>query len=148
MDDLLNSSEKSFLSRLQKETRIALGERAEPPGNDLIPAPSVSRLLSLLNEILSVVSVAEDREKDMLQVRAPLNIYKCMPFLIIQKFFQIVSCIVDPLLQEVNETASRLPTVDMAVYLLNCMHHIQSTLGLYEYMDQRLERLQVIKQFH
>lgn len=57
---------------------------------------------------------------------------------------QIVSCIIDPLLQEVNETASRLPTVDMAVYLLNCMHQIQSTLALYEYMDQRLERLQVI----
>lgn len=60
---------------------------------------------------------------------------------------QIVSCIIDPLLQEVNETASRLPTVDMAVYLLNCMHQIQSTLALYEYMDQRLERLQVIGQF-
>lgn len=60
---------------------------------------------------------------------------------------QIVSCIIDPLLQEVNETASRLPTVDMAVYLLNCMHQIQSTLALYEYMDQRLERLQVIDMF-
>ncbi|CAK9802861.1 Conserved oligomeric Golgi complex subunit 6 [Anthophora plagiata] len=119
--DLLILSEKSFLSRLQRETRIALGDRAEPPGNDLLPAPSVSRLLSLLNEILSVASIADGREKDMLQ---------------------IVSCIIDPLLQEVNETASRLPTVDMAVYLLNCMHQIQSTLALYEYMDQRLERLQ------
>lgn len=68
LTDLLTLSEKSFLNRLQKETRIALGERAEPPGNDLVPAPSVSRLLSLLNEILSVVSIAEDREKDMLQV--------------------------------------------------------------------------------
>ncbi|OXU30760.1 hypothetical protein TSAR_013226 [Trichomalopsis sarcophagae] len=119
--DLLELSEKSFVSRLQRETRMALGERAEPPDTDLIPAPSVSRLLSLLNEVLSVASIAEDREKDMLQ---------------------IVSCIIDPLLQEVNETASRLPTVDMAVYLLNCMHQIHSTLALYEYMDQRLERLQ------
>lgn len=68
LKDLLILSEKSFLSRLQKQTRIALGERVEPPGNDLVPAPSVSRLLSLLNEILSVASIAEDREKDMLQV--------------------------------------------------------------------------------
>ncbi|XP_058793235.1 conserved oligomeric Golgi complex subunit 6 isoform X2 [Phymastichus coffea] len=119
--DLLELSEKSFVSRLQRETRLALGERAEPPGTDLVPAPSVSRLLSLLNEVLSVASIAEDREKDILL---------------------IVSCIIDPLLQEVNETASRLPTVDMAVYLLNCMHQIHSTLALYEYMDQRLERLQ------
>ncbi len=66
--DLLELSEKSFVSRLQRETRMALGERAEPPGTDLIPAPSVSRLLSLLNEVLSVASIAEDREKDMLQV--------------------------------------------------------------------------------
>ncbi|XP_011494855.1 PREDICTED: conserved oligomeric Golgi complex subunit 6 [Ceratosolen solmsi marchali] len=119
--DLIELSEKSFISRLQRETRMALGERAESPSTDLIPVPSVSRLLSLLNEILSVASIAEDRKKDTLQ---------------------IVSCIIDPLLQEVNVTASRLPTVDMAVYLLNCMHQIHSTLALYEYMDQRLERLQ------
>lgn len=71
LSDLLALSEKSFLSRLQRETRIALGERAEPPGSDLVPAPSVSRLLSLLNEILSVASIAEDRERDMLQVCLP-----------------------------------------------------------------------------
>ncbi|XP_014218909.1 conserved oligomeric Golgi complex subunit 6 [Copidosoma floridanum] len=121
LDELLELSERSFINRLQRETRIALGERVEPPDTDLVPAPSISRLLSLLNEVLSVASIAEDREKDMLQ---------------------IVSCIIDPLLQEVNETASRLPTVDMAVYLLNCIHQIHSTLALYEYMDHRLERLQ------
>ncbi|CAK9802859.1 Conserved oligomeric Golgi complex subunit 6 [Anthophora plagiata] len=80
-----------------------------------------STLDSTLADLLILTSIADGREKDMLQ---------------------IVSCIIDPLLQEVNETASRLPTVDMAVYLLNCMHQIQSTLALYEYMDQRLERLQ------
>lgn len=68
LGELMELSEKSFVSRLQRETRIALGERAEPPGTDLIPAPSVSRLLALLNEVLSVASIAEDREKDMLQV--------------------------------------------------------------------------------
>lgn len=75
LSDLLAQSEKSFLSRLQRETRVALGERAEPPGNDLVPAPSVSRLLSLLNEILSVASIAEDRERDMLQVCLMENIF-------------------------------------------------------------------------
>jgi hypothetical protein len=66
--DLLELSEKSFISRLQRETRMALGERAEPPSTDLVPAPSVSRLLLLLNEVLSVASIADDRRKDMLQV--------------------------------------------------------------------------------
>ncbi|KAK0177613.1 hypothetical protein PV328_001649 [Microctonus aethiopoides] len=123
LSDLLDLSEKSFNTRLQRETRMALGERAEPPGQDLIPAASVSRLLTFLNDILSVALIVtgEDREKD------------------IQR---IVSYIVDPLLQEIDETATRLPVVDMAVYLLNCLHQIHSTLSVYEYMDQRLERLQ------
>lgn len=56
---------------------------------------------------------------------------------------QIVSCVVDPLLQAINESAARLPTADMAVYLLNCMYQMQSTLSLYEFMDERLEHLQV-----
>lgn len=30
----------------------------------------------------------------------------------------------------------------MAVYLLNCMYQMQSTLAMYEYVDERLERLQ------
>lgn len=70
LDDLLALSEKSFSSRLQRETRAALGERAEPPGQDLVPAASVARLLSLLNDVLSVASIVsgEDREKDMLRV--------------------------------------------------------------------------------
>lgn len=84
--DLLALSEKSFLSRLQRETRIALGERAEPPGSDLVPAPSVSRLLSLLNEILSVASIAEDREKDMLQVKSS-RIFKNFSAFLLEKTF-------------------------------------------------------------
>ena len=78
---LLELSEKSFVSRLQRETRMALGERAEPPSTDLVPAPSVSRLLALLNEVLSVASIAEDREKDMLQVLQTIKILHKFSFI-------------------------------------------------------------------
>lgn len=54
---------------------------------------------------------------------------------------QIVSCVVDPLLRAVTESASHLPTVDMATYLLNCLYQMQSTLAMYEYVDERMERL-------
>lgn len=30
----------------------------------------------------------------------------------------------------------------MAVYLLNCMYQMQSTLAMFEYVDDRIERLQ------
>lgn len=53
-----------------------------------------------------------------------------------------MSCVIDPLLLSVTESASHLPTVDMAVYLLNCLYQMQSTLAMYEYMDGRMERLQ------
>jgi len=50
---------------------------------------------------------------------------------------------VDPLLHVVNESAVRLTSTDMAVYMLNCIYQLQSTLSLYEYVEDRLERLQV-----
>lgn len=45
-------------------------------------------------------------------------------------------------MRAVNEQASRLPPTDMAVYMLNCMYAIYTCLSLYEFMDERLERLQ------
>lgn len=93
----------------------------EPPNNDLIPSHSVTRLLSVLKEILSVASMVESRQTDITK---------------------IVSCVIDPLLHSITESASHLPTVDMAVYILNCLYQIQSTLGMFEYVDSRMERLQ------
>lgn len=93
----------------------------EPPNNDLIPSHSVTRLLSILKEILSVASMVESRQTDIMK---------------------IVSCVIDPLLHSITESASHLPTVDMAVYILNCLYHMQSTLGMFEYVDNRMERLQ------
>ncbi|SPP72951.1 blast:Conserved oligomeric Golgi complex subunit 6 [Drosophila guanche] len=73
------------------------------------------------SEILSVATMVDGRQADITK---------------------IVSCVIDPLLQSVQESAAHLPTVDMGVYLLNCLYHMQSTLAVYEYMDERVERLQ------
>jgi len=75
----------------------------------------------MLKEILSVATMVDGRQADITK---------------------IVSCVIDPLLQSVQESAAHLPTVDMGVYLLNCLHHMQSSLAVYEYMDERVERLQ------
>lgn len=104
---------------LQKPTSQSIG--LEPPQRDLVPPVSVGKLLSVLKEILSVASMVEGRQSDITK---------------------IVSCVIDPLQQTVQESASHLPTIDMAVYLLNCFYHMQSTLAVYEYMDDRVERLQ------
>ncbi|KAJ4429443.1 hypothetical protein ANN_21612 [Periplaneta americana] len=121
LEELQELSQQTFLLALQSQVRQQLSERIETPPSDLSPSPGVSQLLNLLREVLSVGSVAEGRQQDLVK---------------------IVASIVDPLLQAVNESATRLPTTDMAVYLLNCMYQMQSTLSLYEFMDDRLERLQ------
>lgn len=48
----------------------------------------------------------------------------------------------EPLLRAVNEQTSRLPPTDMAVYLLNCMYEMYTCLSLFEFMEERLERLE------
>ena len=55
---------------------------------------------------------------------------------------QIISSVVEPLLQMTSVSASRLNPIDMATYMINSIHLIQSTLALYEFTDQRLEMLQ------
>lgn len=120
-------SEQTYLKTLSQQVKELLyGQTGsniglEPPNNDLIPSHSVTRLLSILKEILSVASMVESRQTDITK---------------------IVSCVIDPLLHSITESASHLPTVDMAVYILNCLYQMQSTLGMFEYVDSRMERLQ------
>ena len=58
-------------------------------------------------------------------------------------FIQVVDRVVDPLMQCIEDTAARLPSVDQAAYTLNCYYQIHSSLSLYEYVDERLENLRV-----
>lgn len=53
----------------------------------------------------------------------------------------IVRAVVDPLTLHLQETAQRLPRQDAAVYLLNNLQPLRSTLSLYQAADQRLDEL-------
>lgn len=121
--DLQEASEQAYLNSLAAQVKAYLSGGLEPPQNDLAPSKSVSRALALLKEILGVANMTTSSVRQ-------LDIAK------------IVSTVMDPLLQAVTESASHLPTIDMAVYLLNSLYAMQSTLAMYEYVDQRMERLQ------
>ncbi|GLG95253.1 Conserved oligomeric Golgi complex subunit 6 [Gryllus bimaculatus] len=130
LEDLQELSQSTFLSVLELEVKQHLGVQVDgttvspsnlTPPTDLAPPPAIARLLGILKEVLAVANVAEGRAEDLTKV---------------------VSCVMNPLLQAVNESAARLPSVDMAVYLLNCMYSMHTTLSLYEFVDERLERLQ------
>lgn len=121
--DLQVASEQAYLTALAGQVKAYLSGGLEPPNNDLAPSKNVTRALALLKEILSVANMTSSsvRQSDIAK---------------------IVSTVLDPLIQAVTESASHLPTIDMAVYLLNSLYAMQSTLAMYEYMEERMERLQ------
>jgi hypothetical protein len=69
LEELQELSEQTFLLALQSQVKQQLSEHIDTPPSDLSPSPSVSQLLNLLREVLSVGSVAERREQDLTKVR-------------------------------------------------------------------------------
>ncbi|XP_022916394.1 conserved oligomeric Golgi complex subunit 6 [Onthophagus taurus] len=120
LQELQENVEHAFIKTLEGQVSNML-VRVEAPPKDLTPTSSINNLLSLLRDMLSTASMSEGREQDMVK---------------------IAYCVVEPILRAVNEQASRLPTTDMAVYMLNCMYSMYTCLSLYQYMDDRLERIQ------
>ena len=56
-------------------------------------------------------------------------------------FLQVISCLIDPLLQMCTMSASHLSTCDMAAYMINCIYQMQTTLAVYEFTDKHIEML-------
>jgi len=50
--------------------------------------------------------------------------------------------VVEPLIQMCTVSASRLNTIEMAVYMVNCLHQQQVVLSLFEYTESHLELIQ------
>lgn len=113
-------SETFYLNSLTQQVRDILSQHHDLQQADLAPPPSVRKLLNMLKELLSVANMVEGRQQDIIK---------------------IVSCCIDPLLMTVTEQASHLPAIDMAVYFLNVLYDIIGTLGVYEFIDERMERL-------
>lgn len=55
---------------------------------------------------------------------------------------QVLSCVLDPLLQMCTMSASNLGTADMATFMVNSLYMMKTTLALFEFTDKRLEMLQ------
>lgn len=118
--DVQQVSETFYLNSLTQQVRDILNHHHDLQQADLAPPPSVRRLLTMLKELLSVANMVEGRQQDITK---------------------IVSCVVDPLLQTITEQASHLPAIDMAVYFLNVLYDIIGTLAVFEFIDERMERL-------
>lgn len=117
-------SKKMFFNSLSLHAS-KLMDKVELPPADLGPTASLTQTLSLLREVLashdSSVVPLDARQAD---------------------FAQVLSCILDPLLQLCTVSASNLGTADMATYMVNSLYVMKTTLALFEFTDKRLEMLE------
>lgn len=74
----------------------------------------------MLKELLNVANMVEGRRQDITK---------------------IIGAVLDPLLICCQEQMTHLSTIDMAVYFLNVLYEIIVTLSVYEFIDERMERL-------
>ena len=89
--------------------------KTEPPNFELMPNDDFRQTLLLIKDIFdsynnSVVSLDSKKED----------------------YVQILNCVIEPMLQMASLSAINLPVIDMAVYMINCIYTIYSTLLLYE----------------
>ncbi|XP_051782301.1 conserved oligomeric Golgi complex subunit 6 isoform X1 [Erpetoichthys calabaricus] len=117
-------SKKMFFNSLSLHAS-KLMDKIELPPPDLGPTCSLNQTLSLLREVLashdSSVVPLDARQAD---------------------FAQVLSCILDPLLQLCTVSASNLGIADMATYMVNSLYMMKTTLALFEFTDKRLEMLE------
>uniref|UniRef100_A0A8C1TBH1 Conserved oligomeric Golgi complex subunit 6 n=1 Tax=Cyprinus carpio TaxID=7962 RepID=A0A8C1TBH1_CYPCA len=124
IDEMHMLSKKMFFNSLSLHAS-RLMDKVELPPPDLGPTASLTQTLSLLREVLashdSSVLPLDARQAD---------------------FAQVLSCILDPLLQLCTVSASNLGTADMATYMVNSLYMMKTTLALFEFTDKRLEMLE------
>uniref|UniRef100_A0A2K6FKC7 Conserved oligomeric Golgi complex subunit 6 n=1 Tax=Propithecus coquereli TaxID=379532 RepID=A0A2K6FKC7_PROCO len=117
-------SKKIFFNSLSLHTS-KLMDKVELPPPDLGPSSALNQTLTLLREVLashdSSVVPLDARQAD---------------------FVQVLSCVLDPLLQMCTVSASNLGTADMATFMVNSLYMMKTTLALFEFTDRRLEMLQ------
>uniref|UniRef100_A0A8I6G9T5 Conserved oligomeric Golgi complex subunit 6 n=1 Tax=Rattus norvegicus TaxID=10116 RepID=A0A8I6G9T5_RAT len=117
-------SKKIFFSSLSLHAN-KLMDKIELPPPDLGPSSALSQTLTLLRDVLashdSSVVPLDARQAD---------------------FVQVLSCVLDPLLQMCTVSASNLGTADMATFMVNSLYMMKTTLALFEFTDRRLEMLQ------
>ena len=130
LTDLTDLQSKMFFSALNAQTAKIL-EGIEAPLPDLSPSPKVGEILALLQSILS--------SQDLTSLGSGNHE---------QQLLLILTTCIDPLIQSCNDAVASLSRLDRAVYLVNSLYLVVSTVALYEFTDRQVESLEQQMQAH
>lgn len=114
---------KLFFTSLQLLSSKLL-DKVEMPPRDLSAPRTLNETLKLLKDIFDThdTSIVEMRDRRDVLV-------------------DVMSHVIDPLIQMCTVSASQLRPADMACYVINCIHSIKFVLSLYEFTEERIEML-------
>jgi len=119
LKELQQLSYSQFMSMLQSSVSSQLA-RVEGSVGDLSPSHATTSLLGLLRDVLAGHSVVDESQDDL-----PI----------------IISSISDPLTHQLQHTAASLPSQDGAVFMINNLHQLRTTLSLYQTAETKLNEL-------
>ncbi|KAG0044297.1 Golgi transport complex subunit 6 [Gryganskiella cystojenkinii] len=123
LQELSEASMQVFFEAVGKQSADLL-RRPDAPGSDLGPPPAMKEAVSQLKEIMksfdtSFVQVDEGN----------------------QDFAPILSAVIDPVFQMCEIGATQRSTFDRAIYMMNCLHYVQSAL-VYPFTKHKVEVLE------
>eukprot|EP00123_Amoebidium_parasiticum_P015477 comp22991_c4_seq1/m.36606 comp22991_c4_seq1/g.36606 ORF comp22991_c4_seq1/g.36606 comp22991_c4_seq1/m.36606 type:complete len:801 (-) comp22991_c4_seq1:43-2445(-) len=131
IDEGRQTAFKVFMDSLRIHADRTMSE-IQPPPPDLSPSPIILQTLAMLKELVASYSgslIANPTEGSLAD--DPTT-----------SIAAVLSAVLDPLQQLAQTQASTLSPANKAVYMLNCLTNIQTTLGLYEFASARLEALE------
>jgi len=120
MAELHKLSYSQFMSSLQAAVANQLVRLETGTLTDLAPSHVTTSLLGLVRDLLAGHSVVDMAVDDL-----PV----------------ILSAVVDPLTNQLETTAAKLPSQDYSVFLVNNLHQLRSSLSLYQSTEDRLGQL-------
>ncbi|CAO3589325.1 unnamed protein product [Absidia cylindrospora] len=119
---------KYFFKTLNAQSQRLL-QNVEAPSKDLTVAPVVRDMAIQLKEILA--------SYDSSLVMATQTTEDLQEF----NFGEILDAIIEPLLQMCESSVEKFTQVDQHIYMINCIHHIQSTMNTYNFTDNKRQAL-------
>ncbi|OBZ81995.1 Conserved oligomeric Golgi complex subunit 6 [Choanephora cucurbitarum] len=104
-------------------------QSAEPPERSLSITPAIRKMTIQLKEILA--------SYDSSLIISTTNTEEFSAF----DFSEILDAIIEPLINACELSVAKLDKLDQDVYIVNCLHHIQTVMAPYTFTKQKRESI-------